>query len=143
MIIEKDAHLTLASEGRYTLQVPTLVIFSTPSPMHVNPDHFTHVKIIGVTRNGTKQRIAVGREEGFLYLSGLGFQYYYNDLKNAFSTIRGGTWQGFVQEAQKTIQGIKLHSSGELMKLQAIASVNPTKYNLNKVTELQNELVKF
>ena len=79
----------MASEGRLTLQIPTLYIGSLPNDIIDLPDEW-----FCILKGG---RPCVGKEQGFLYLTYKGWIANRNDIKKAFmaSKYKRGTWQDF------------------------------------------------
>lgn len=90
MRISKSAIYCLASEGRITLQIPTLYIGKLPNDVVDLPDNwFCQMRY--------PRRPCVGREQGFLYLTKKGWDANKKDIKKAFmaSQYKRGTWQDF------------------------------------------------
>jgi len=137
MQLPKDAPFTLAQQGRITLQCPQ---YSLGPDTYVDyPDEY----FIDTKMQGRKHRIAVGREEGFTFLSRLGYKYFEQDLKNTFSTQRGCTWQEFADHANEFLDEVETVSRKYLLKLDAIAGVDPTKNNIRKRDHMVEELKKM
>lgn len=136
MELPKSAVTALASEGYHTLQVPQYSISfngAAPDPTEiVDDEHIVEVKCFG---SSAKQRICTGREYGFTYLSRKGWQHYFHDLKAAFNPNRG-TWAEFVNAANETLDEIETLSRKELLKLQALNTVDPTPYRIKKAQDL-------
>ena len=127
----------LTSEGYHTLQVPQFSIdLNGPGTDHtdLSDDYVIPVKSVSCY----KQRIAIGREQGFMYMSRKGFNHYLNDIKASFSSSRG-TWQEFLAYAKDELDTIEAESRKALVKLQALNATSPTAFSLAK----ENELVKY
>ncbi len=135
----QDTPLCLAAEGRHTLQVPQYYLGDTTKETFVDyPDEF----FIFVKYDGSKLRCCAGREQGFTYMSRLGFKHFYNDLQKVFRPNRG-TWQEFVDEANRELDEIQLKTTTELAKLKAVYGVEPTPYLKTKIDELTDYLKRL
>ncbi len=89
MKLPEDSIITLAQEGRMTLQVPTCW-YGEPAPKLVDypDDWFIHI---------TGGRPALGREKGFLHLTRAGWEANKEDIRKAYegSGDPEGSWQEF------------------------------------------------
>lgn len=143
MQLIKDAHLTLPSEGRLTLQVPVISI--GPETLASYPDeYFMFLKIVGFNQKvGARQRIAVGREPGFLYLSKKGFDHFKADLKQAFSYQRGHTWADFENYADNLFATVRVESRAHLKRLELEEQLKPTPYNKKRVQQMNDILANL
>jgi hypothetical protein len=134
MRLPKGSPTTLAEEGRLTLQCPDLSL--GPHQGQDYPDEwFIPVRYCA--------DIACGREEGFTYLSRIGYMQLYHDLKLAFgkrSCGRGTTWAEFEQHALDFLDEVERKGRKKFKKLDAIAKADPTKYNIRKRDELAEYL---
>jgi len=133
----------LASEGYHTLQVPqfSIDVFGPNDEDHT--DYVTDY-LIPVKSSGHSSRIAAGQEVpwAFMYLSRKGWNHYYNDIKAAFNPNRG-TWQEFEDKAIEWLDKCEAKSRKELVQLQALNSVTPTKGRQKKAAELANYLKRM
>jgi len=124
MLVNKSALTQLASEGRYTLQVPQYCI-------HVNPDgqavcdvsqHPDAIEIpddyiMTCKRQGSKMRLCTGRESGFWFLSPKGYEALKNDLREAYEArvqqwneegiAHTGSWEQFEAVAKTFFKEVK------------------------------------
>ena len=142
MSTAKDVVTTLASQGYFTLQVPQYSLdlssgFSDSGVETVDEDHL-------IPTSGHPSKIAAGKEVGyaFTYLSRKGFNYYFNDLKAAFTPSRG-TWQEWVDEANEWLDKCEAKSQKELVKMQALNAVDPKPYRIKKAAELATYLKRM
>ena len=121
MKLPTDAHLALIQEGRLTMQVPEWSI------------------------GPAKMRAAVGREEGWTYLSWHGFIHYLVDLKKAFNSRqqRGHSWDDVLVHAIEFYKDVKKRSQDHLIRLEAEVQIKPTPYNKKRVAEMQAALRKL
>jgi hypothetical protein len=119
----------LAEEGRLTLQVPEISLGGYVAQDHPD-EYFIPVRY--------PDDIAVGKEEGFTYLSRIGYNHYRADLQKAFNSrqTRGSTFGGFHVEALAFLDRVKVKGNRKLKKLNALAQANPTKYNIRKRDEM-------
>jgi len=128
MNISKSTVLRLALEGYATLQVPQFYVgFGLSKPndiISVPDDYFCILKADGIP--------CVGKQSGFLYLTQAGYNYFYEDLKQAYEAAcdsgldRLGTgWAGFVAEAQKHFAKVSAQKQKQIADLQ------------NKLSQLQ------
>lgn len=149
MEILKDAHLTMAEEGRLSVQVPDCAISfnvpgqapQTPPTQTFSDDYFMYAKHIGWNRKvGSRYRVATGRECGYLHLTRTGFNHFKNDLKAAFVNCRGKTWQEYEDAANKFFDVVKAETQKHLVRMQAEVQIKNTPYNQKRVQECQDAL---
>jgi len=99
MKIDKSTILSHPSAGRITLQVPEWSLFTDPKaaqdaePTENHPDEF----FMEMKRAGAALRPAVGREEGYIYLTRKGWEFFKADIEKAFKSVANprGTWAEF------------------------------------------------
>ncbi len=123
MKILKDAITSLASEGRMTLQIPQVDLNPRgfESSIKEVPDEW-----VVALKDGSYP--AVGREQGYLYLTRAGWFANRDDIKDAFEGARfsrGNTWEDFEEYARKHFQKVE-HNTMRRIRLFE-----------NKVKELQ------
>lgn len=140
MRIMTGAPFTLLSEGRKTLQVPQYSHGFKDDPSYTDyPDeYFVEAKFHGV-----KHRICVGREDGCMFMSRLGFEHFKPELKKAFesSTVdRGHTWQDVLDHADEFYAEMRTKSQEQLIRLQCEVQIKNTPYNRKRVTEMTDRL---
>lgn len=103
MKIIKDSITALASEGRMTLQIPQYNFGANNTIEAEVPDEW-----FVTLRNASYP--AVGREQGFLFLTQAGWFANQDKLKEAFENAkfsRGNTWEDFEEYAIKHFQRIE------------------------------------
>lgn len=105
-------------------------------------DYFVTLKFHG---SSAKMRAAVGREEGWTYLSWHGFIHYLVDLKKAFNSRqqRGHSWDDVLVHAIEFYKDVKKRSQDHLIRLEAEVQIKPTPYNKKRVAEMQAALRKL
>lgn len=114
MQIIKGSITSLASEGRITLQVPTMAIGIGTAPSvsfeTVPDDWFVYL------RNDVP---ATGKQEGFLFLSKRGFDANKTDIQRAFlsSTRARGTWADFEKHAEEHFKKVETKTKKRIEKL--------------------------
>lgn len=106
----KSIIITHASAGRLTLQVPEFILGTPNDPLINYPDDYF------IYLNGDKP--CYGKQEGCLYLSEKGYNYFKSDLQQAFINHRGHTWQDFENHAQDHFKKVKLAHKKLITKLQ-------------------------
>jgi len=103
MKILKDSITSLASEGRITLQIPQYDLGSSDAIEEEVPDEW-----VVTLRNGLYP--AVGREQGYLFLTRAGWFANQDKIKDAFEDAkfhRGNTWEDFEAHAKKHFQKVE------------------------------------
>ena len=138
-MIDKSAVTQLASEGYHTLQIPQISIDLTGAGNSEDHTDFDNEYVIPLSGTG-KSRIAAGREiqNAFMFLSRKGWNHYKNDIQAAFTPNRG-TWQEFETKAEAFLDEVETYTLKELVKVQALNSVTPTKARLKK----EQDFIKF
>ena len=71
----------------------------------------------------------VGREQGFICLSRLGYSQNFDNLKSVFSNKRGNTWEDFVREAELHFSNMEKKRTKKISQL------------LKKVEELEKVVI--
>jgi hypothetical protein len=87
--IFEDTIGSLVRQGYRTLQVPVMALTFAPADEPLTEEHpdeyFIHTNPLGDYRS----RLAVGREQGFLFLSRRGFEHFRETLRECFEEGRG------------------------------------------------------
>lgn len=89
MRLSKDAILSSAKQGYLSLQVPDIYIGFDTDLADFPDDWFCYLK------EAFSGRPAIGKEEGFLYLSRKGYEVNREAMKESFSLERGHDWVAF------------------------------------------------
>ncbi len=103
MKILKDSITSLASEGRMTLQIPQYDFVYSDVIVEEVPDEW----IVNLRDNLYP---AVGKEQGYLFLTRAGWFANQDRIKDAFENAefnRGNTWEDFEEYAKKHFQKVE------------------------------------
>ncbi|MFW9871574.1 MAG: hypothetical protein ACFFG0_00560 [Candidatus Thorarchaeota archaeon] len=106
MILYKDVITTLVSEGYLTLQVPeyTISLDKVPNENFIDyPDEWF------VRANHTRGPSLNKKENGFIFLSEIGWKANKDDIKKAFESSKNprGTWEDFEKHVIEHFREIK------------------------------------
>ena len=122
MIIPKSNIISLASDGRMTLQVPEINFVISPNTMQTGdlPDSwFCYLK--------SDNRPCIGKQTGYLYLTREGYLANYDDLKLAFESslakghhdrTNGVGWRAFENHAKAHFADVAQKISSLIAKKQ-------------------------
>lgn len=112
MKILKGAIPSLASEGQITLQIPEFDV-GGPHP------EFEEVEDCFVWLLSSKNVPVVGKEQGCLFLSEIGWNRYKDEIKEAFekSTNPRGTWLEFEEYVESFFEDVKSSIVKEIDRL--------------------------
>lgn len=141
MKILKRAITSLASEGRITLQIPQydIVITEDTRAIAYGADHMPDERIeeipdewVMVLRGG-QRRPAIGKEQGYFFLSKEGWDANRQKIKEAFLNAKHqrGTWADFEDHVEEHFRQVKA------------ATLKKIKYEQSRLKQLKEALKKL